>query len=53
MVTETKIISVKSNPYGYKYNVQVWVDGYYTGSGRFFKTKSQAVKYAKAYMRKN
>ena len=47
----TKIINVRGNPHGYKYNVQIWKNNYYTGNGKFFKTKSKALAYARAYMR--
>lgn len=40
-----KLITLKNNPFGYKYNVQVYINGYYTGTGKFFKTKAQALKY--------
>ena len=47
----TKIINVRGNPHGYKYNVQIWKNNYYTGNGKFFKTKTKALAYARAYMR--
>lgn len=40
-----KILKIKDNPFGYKYNVQIWRSSYYTGSGKFFKTKTDLKKY--------
>jgi len=52
-MAKTKIIRLKDNPQGYKYNAQIWVDGYYTGNGKFFRTKASAEKFARARRRKN
>ena len=51
MVNKVKIINLKDNSQGYKYNVQIWVNGYYTGNGRFFKNRREAIAYARQYMR--
>jgi len=48
-----KIIQLKGNPQGYRYNVQIWDydsregKSYYTGKGKFFKTKKDAELYMK------
>jgi len=47
MPPRLKVIIVKGNPHGYKYNVQLWNGNYYTGQGKFFKTKKQVNEYIK------
>ena len=37
----------------WKWNMRINFRGYYAGRGKFFKTKTEAVKYATAYMRAN
>ncbi|MDY0278458.1 MAG: hypothetical protein RBQ97_10290 [Acholeplasma sp.] len=44
---EVKLIKVKDNPHGYKFIVQLWFNGYYSGNGKFFKDKKSAKKYIK------
>ena len=34
-----------NNPFGYKYNVQVYVNGIYAGIGRFCKTLKEVETY--------
>jgi hypothetical protein len=43
-----KIIKLKYNSAGYKYNVQLWRNSYYTGNGRFIKDKVELKRYIKA-----
>lgn len=54
------VIEKNSFPYdGFKYNVQVWlsVDGgetyWYTGIGRFTRTKKEATQYIREYKKNN
>ncbi|MDY0210930.1 MAG: hypothetical protein RBQ91_05955 [Acholeplasma sp.] len=44
---ELKLIKVRDNPHGYKYNVQLWNNGYYSGNGKFFKEKRTAKQFIK------
>lgn len=44
-MNKCKIIKVKNNIYGYKYDCKIITNGYYCGNGKFFKTKKEANKY--------
>jgi hypothetical protein len=46
-IMEAKLIKVNDNQFGYKYNVQLWNNGYYSGNGKFFKNKKSAKKFIK------
>lgn len=43
-----KTIKIAGNPYGYKYNVQTYIDGSYAGHGRFCKTMDEVNQYKKS-----
>jgi len=47
MKKKVKIIQIKNNSFGYRWNCQIWVNNYYTGRGKFFKTKFEAENYKK------
>ena len=52
MKAKAKILKINSDNYsydlGYRYNVQIFINGYYYGLGRFCKTAKEARDYAKA-----
>lgn len=55
MIRKAKVETLEIPYQGYRYNVQEWnsVDGgrtyFYSGIGKYFRLKSEAVKYASSF----